>query len=125
MKVPTHKIHVKNKLSTVIEESFTQSDKTSMKMVTPRNVFMDFSSEEKNFKPPDNSEVAEDLMKKKITGIRKSSSLKETLAHNSPAQKSNILREVNKNQKVAEKVGSKPKINICRRKKEEKLVKVQ
>ena len=45
IKAPTHKIHVKNKLSTVIEESFTHSEKTSMHMITPRNVFMDFANE--------------------------------------------------------------------------------
>ena len=82
-------------------------------MITPRNVFMDFGSEEKNDKTALNYGVTEDLMKKKITGIRKSTSLKETLANNSPAPKSNILRET-KIQKIVDKGVSRAKINICK-----------
>ena len=41
IKMPQSKMHIKNKLSTVIEESFTLSDQTSLKMVTPRDMLME------------------------------------------------------------------------------------
>lgn len=88
IKMPPNKHHIKNKLSTVIEESFTQSEKTSLKMVTPRDFFMDLHSESPGFLAQE-IEEAMDPVQKKITGIRKATSLKSTLAANSPIRKNN------------------------------------
>ena len=64
-------------------------------------------------------------MKKKITGIRKSSSLKETLVHNSPMKKDKINEECKKMKRTTEKKKSKSKIKICKQTVQEKLIKVQ
>lgn len=51
MKIPIHQLHRKNKLSTVMEESQTQSARTNLKMVTPRDLEGEMQPKQNNDEP--------------------------------------------------------------------------